>query len=234
MTDRKSKKRRDANSTSLATLALQRGGGFVRILAGDWRRSVIPVPDSLGLRPTPERVRETVYDWLVHLLGGFTGRSVLDLFAGSCAMGLEAASRGAAEVDWVDTNRQVLKNLSASLAKFKASSEQFRGHLGDGLAFVKNTSNTYDVIFIDPPFSQDLQQKALKSAISRLKSEGVIYVESPEKLLAESVLLDLGLVRIRAGSAGQVAFELLALAESQMSTQVKLPRPKKYKGDKAS
>ena len=106
--------------------------------------------------------------------------------------------------------------------------------MGDGLAFVKNTSNTYDVIFIDPPFSQDLQQKALKSAISRLKSEGVIYVESPEKLLAESVLLDLGLVRIRAGSAGQVAFELLALAESQMSTQVKLPRPKKYKGDKAS
>lgn len=202
----------------------------MRILAGNWRRSVVPVPESLGLRPTPERVRETVFDWLTHLLGTFTGLAVLDLFAGSCAMGLEAASRGAAEVDWVDTNRQVMKNLSASLTKFKADTALYRGHAGDAFDFLRKAPTTYDVVFIDPPFALSLQEKAVRGALSVLKPDGLLYVESPQGLLADEVLAQLDLVRIRAGAAGMVAFELLARAASPISTQVKLPREKRKVG----
>ena len=95
MAVRKNSRRLGASNSSLATPAPVRGAGSVRIVSGKWKRSVVPVACAEGLRPTSERVRETVFDWLTHLFGTLEGCDALDMFAGSGAMGLEAASRGA-------------------------------------------------------------------------------------------------------------------------------------------
>lgn len=207
-------------------LSPQRGVGSVRILAGQWKRSVVPVPVSLGLRPTPERVRETVFDWLTHLFGSLDGLCALDMFAGTGAMGLEAASRGAASVDWLEVNRQAAASLRATLVRLKADTEAFRVFLTDAFAFTDRPSRTYDVVFIDPPFAASLQEKAIRQVLGSLSADGVIYVESPGKGVSDELLETLGLVKVRAGSAGVVVFELLARASGAMASRVRLPRTK--------
>lgn len=211
---------------SLAMTARVRGTGSVRIVSGKWRRTVITVPTAEGLRPTSERVRETVFDWLTHLFGSLEGRVVLDLFAGSGAMGFEAASRGADIVHWVDVNKQSIGGIQAGLRRLEADMNK-KAFVSDAFIFLKQVQRPYNLIFIDPPFSLDLQEKALASAKEVICEEGLLYVESPQALLSEETLIKMDLVRVRAGSAGAVRFELLALAGSAMASLAKLSKEEK-------
>ncbi len=184
---------------------------------------MVTVACAEGLRPTSERVRETVFDWLTHLFGTFEGRDVLDMFAGSGAMGLEAASRGADHVDWLDIHRPGIAGIRQVLVRLGAD-EHKKACVADAFRFLQDVPRCYDVIFIDPPFGLDMQVKAARAALNALKNEGLLYVESPEELLSDEALESLGVVRVRSGSAGAVRFELLAKAGSVMAG---LARPSK-------
>lgn len=198
----------------------------MRIVGGDWRRTPLRVGVREGLRPTSERVRETVFDWLGHLLGGLAGVRVLDLFAGSGALGLEAASRGAASLDAVETDRACAAAIRETVAKVGAW-DRVRVVQGDAFAFLAaSRPEAFDLVFIDPPFARDLQEKALGAVKGVLAPEGLVYVESPEATLPDDALGRLGFVRVREGRAGAVAFELLAREGSRMSGLAKLPKMK--------
>lgn len=215
-----------AHPSSLAMPAPQRGTGTVRIVSGRWRRSIIQVCAAEGLRPTSERVRETVFDWIAHLFGTIEGIRVLDLFAGSGAMGFEAASRGAQRVDWTDINRAGIAAIRTTLAKLGAK-EGFTAHVTDAFRFLNASPDLYDLIVIDPPFAADLQKRAVEASLVRLAPEGLLYVESPVERLPDDVIESFGLVRVRSGSAGAVRFELLARAGTPMAAQAKLSKEEK-------
>lgn len=173
-------------------------------MSGKWKRSVVPVACAEGLRPTSERVRETVFDWLTHLFGTLEGCDALDMFAGSGAMGLEAASRGADYVDWLDIHRQGIAGIRQALTRLGADDHK-QARVADAFRFLQDAPRSYDVIFIDPPFSLDMQVKAARAALGALKEEGLLYVESPTELLSDEALESLGVVRVRSGSAGRRA-----------------------------
>lgn len=193
------------SSASLATA--RRAGGIVRIVGGDYKRTPLKVEDFAGLRPTPERVRETVFDWIPHLLGGCAGRSFCDMFAGSGALGLEAASRGAEKVVSIDTNRACTKAIAGVVQKLGAAS-CVKVVCTDAFQYLERTDEVFDVIFIDPPFATHLQQQAMKTALRRLREGGLLYVES-DKAIAEADFQALGLSVLRQGKAGQVHFFVL-------------------------
>lgn len=226
MAVRKNSRRLGASNSSLATPAPVRGAGSVRIVSGKWKRSVVPVACAEGLRPTSERVRETVFDWLTHLFGTLEGCDALDMFAGSGAMGLEAASRGADYVDWLDIHRQGIAGIRQALTRLGADDHK-QARVADAFRFLQDAPRSYDVIFIDPPFSLDMQVKAARAALGALKEEGLLYVESPMELLSDEALESLGVVRVRSGSAGAVRFELLAKAGSGMAGLVRLSKEEK-------
>ncbi len=187
---------------------------------------MVTVACAEGLRPTSERVRETVFDWLTHLFGTFEGRDVLDMFAGSGAMGLEAASRGADHVDWLDIHRPGIAGIRQVLVRL-GGDEHKKAYVADAFRFLQDVPRCYDVIFIDPPFGLDMQVKAARAALNALKNEGLLYVESPEELLSDEALESLGVVRVRSGSAGAVRFELLAKAGSVMAGLTRPSRKEK-------
>ena len=130
----------------------------VRIIGGQWKRTPLTVLDAEGLRPTPDRVRETVFNWLSHLLdGSWEQAHCLDLFAGTGALGFEAASRGAARVVMVEDNAVAVRQLEATKEKLKAENIDIRR--GDALAaassLASKAENGFRVIFLDPPYHQD-------------------------------------------------------------------------------
>jgi len=152
-----------------------RATGRLRIIAGRWRRQLISVPDVPGLRPTHDRVRETLFNWLAPYL---EGASCLDLFAGSGALGFEALSRGAKQVTFVDNSRLAIKTIHDNAKKLKA--EPIEIITGTCPASVPPLSFApYDIVFLDPPFHQEL----LISSASWLEESGYlnakahIYVE---------------------------------------------------------
>lgn len=208
-------------------------GTGVRILGGLWRRTPIEVPGREGLRPTGERVRETLYDWVQHLFGTLAGRSVLDLFAGSGALGLEAASRGAAELDAVELDRRSAEAIRAVLRRVKAPAGM-RVHALDAWRFLREGTSQYDLILIDPPFALDLQARAVRESLARLKPDGLLYVESAEIWVPDALLAELGLVRVRAAKAGMTAYELLVRASSPLAAAAKLPKASKVEKKKAA
>ena len=213
------------HATSLSTPKAPRGAGKVRIVGGMWKRSALEVASRDGLRPTPERIRETVYDWLVHLWGGLDGKRVCDLFAGSGAMGFEAASRGAAAVDWVDVERVNTINITRTLERLGAPSGM-KAHRADAFTFLASGGEDYDLVLIDPPFSRDWQAKAAGAALGRLAPEGLLYVESPERALDEALVESLGLEPVRRATAGRVVCELFARKGSVMATMKKIKEKK--------
>ncbi len=180
---------------------------MVRIVGGRFKRTPLAVDDRDGLRPTPDRVRETVFDWLMHFFGGtLEGLSVLDMFAGSGAMGLEAVSRGAAHADIVEMDRRSARRIQDAVEKLKA--EEAAVVNNDVFAFLQRTATTYDVVFIDPPFAAGLQKKALSAVAGRLNAGAYVYVESPAEF-PETALAAEGFESVRRGKAG-VVFYLLA------------------------
>jgi len=171
----------------------------VRIIGGDMRSRVISFPDADGLRPTPDRVRETLFNWLGQTL---YGRTCLDLFAGSGALGFEAASRGSERVVMVEKNPSVCRSLQDNLKKFVCANVSV--HCRDGLEFITRDAQRYDVIFLDPPFGSDYLPGLLERMPQHLNENGVLYVESGVAIDAPPPWLV-----VKSGRAGQVHFQLL-------------------------
>lgn len=210
---------------SVPTCAKSRAGaGVVRIVAGRWRRTPIAVLGREGLRPTPERVRETVFDWLSHLVGSLDGVKVLDMFAGSGAMGFEAASRGAESL-FVERDPAAAAAIAATIRKLQAE-DVCRVAAGDAFAVLSREPGPYDFIVIDPPYADERQLDAIAAAKEVLAPEGLLYVEHPDEPLSQAALDRLGLTVVRSAKAGQVVYALLARAESAAA---KLAKPFKEK-----
>ncbi|MDN5752449.1 MAG: 16S rRNA (guanine(966)-N(2))-methyltransferase RsmD [Nitrosospira sp.] len=144
----------------------------VRIIGGEWRSRLITFPGRADLRPTPDRVRETVFNWLGQDL---SGKTCLDLFAGSGAMGFEAASRGAEQIVMVESNPEVLKALEINSRKLNARQIQLAAT--DALRFVDADRRLFDIIFVDPPYRLDLLPELLSRLPSHLAENGLVYVE---------------------------------------------------------
>lgn len=204
----------------------------MRIVGGRWRRTPLAVAGRLGLRPTPERVRETVFDWLAHLFGTLDGRSALDLFAGSGALGFEALSRGMRRADFVELDRAQAANLKAVAGRLSDDRAEAAVHLGDAFAFLDRPGGSWDVVFIDPPYALGLQDEAIARAAGRLSRDGVIYVERAGDRTSPEVLAASGLVRLRAMTAGQVACELLGFADGPLAALAKPEKPLRGKAAK--
>lgn len=179
----------------------------VRIGGGEWRSRVLHFPESLGLRPTPDRVRETAFNWLGQAL---TGLHCLDLFAGSGALGFEALSRGASSAVLVEQNPAVYRALQQNAGLLKA--DRARIVRQDALGFLAGDCQRYDVIFLDPPFGQHWLARLLPLMPTRLNVGGVLYVEA-EAAIDAPVAWRL----LKQGRAGNVCYHLLELAHEQES-----------------
>jgi 16S rRNA (guanine(966)-N(2))-methyltransferase RsmD len=155
----------------------------VRIIGGTWKRTPLPVADRPGLRPTPDRVRETLFNWLGQDL---TGWRCVDAFAGTGALGLEAASRGAADVLLVEAEGALVDQLRALVKKLDARNVRVqRGNALTVLAALPPAG--VDAIFLDPPFDAGLFDKALALARPALVTEGFLYLEAPEAWQPEAL-----------------------------------------------
>ena len=175
----------------------------VRLIGGSLKRSKLPVADRPGLRPTPDRVRETLFNWLGPDLSGWR---VLDAFAGSGALGFEAASRGAAEVLLLERDPALARSLQASQARLQA--QALRVENTDALAWMARcTPARFDLLLLDPPFDAGLQAPALAVAAPLLAAAGLLYLESPAALAPQQ--MPAGLALARQGRAGAVHYHLL-------------------------
>lgn len=188
----------------------------MRIIGGQWKRTPLPVLDAEGLRPTPDRVRETAFNWLNHLLDGDWSRvRCLDLFAGTGALGFEAASRGAASVVMVEDNLAAVRQLEATKAKLQAVQVTIRR--GDALAVTqelaqraRDAESRFQVIFLDPPYHRDWLPRMLPLCEQLLADGGMVYAEAEIALDPEAPPDWLaGWHIVRADKAGMVFYHLL-------------------------
>jgi len=181
--------------------------GRVRIIGGQYRRTPIAVADVPGLRPTPDRVRGTLFNWLEHRLGSLAGRRGLDLFAGTGALGFEMASRGAREVVLVDSSARAVEALRALAQRLGAPVTVLQGDWRSACAR-PGMAGSFDVVFLDPPFDSGLLVPALAQAAPLLAPGGLVYAEAPVALDAQ-ILQGSGFEGVRAGHAGMVYYHLL-------------------------
>jgi 16S rRNA (guanine966-N2)-methyltransferase len=172
--------------------------GQVRIIAGRYRGRRIKVASRPGLRPTPDRVRETLFNWLGQWL---EGESCLDLFAGSGALGFEAASRGAARVVMVEADRAAFAALEAARALIGAANVELV--FGDALGYLARSQERFGVVFLDPPFRQNALPAALERLEPRLAQGARIYIESASACAPGARWREL-----RRDRAGQVSYQL--------------------------
>lgn len=179
----------------------------VRIVGGSLRSRLIDVPDAIGLRPTPDRVRETLFNWLGQDLSGL---ACLDLFAGSGALGFEAASRGARDVTMVEQSPKVLAHLRKSLTTLKTANVRIVAH--DAIKFLESTTEQFDVVFLDPPYRQDWLERVEPHLARVLRPGARVYAES-ETPLGRLAHLE----TVRTGRAGQVHYQLLEATEATNS-----------------
>jgi 16S rRNA (guanine(966)-N(2))-methyltransferase RsmD len=174
----------------------------LRIVGGTWRSRLLTFPDVVGLRPTPDRVRETVFNWLGQIMDG---KRCLDLFAGSGALGFEALSRGARQIVMVERDSKVLRALKENASALKAENCEIVA--GDALKFLEQEARRFDVIFVDPPYQMDLLPLVLPRLPPHLEDDGLIYTEadSPLEFAADWQVW-------RQGKAGMVHYYLLKKA----------------------
>lgn len=172
--------------------------GRVRIIGGHYRRRLLEVAARPELRPTPDRVRETLFNWLGQEL---TGLTCLDLFAGSGALGFEAASRGATRVVMVEGDRDTITALERNRAALGAS--QVEIVRGEAQAWIDRARESFDVVFLDPPFRQNAVPALLQQVALRLAPRARVYVESEAPVEAPAPWREL-----KRSRAGQVSFQL--------------------------
>lgn len=192
-----------------------RGEGEVRIIGGAWRSRRIRFTDRPGLRPTPDRVRETLFNWLGQDL---EGQSCLDLFAGSGALGFEAASRGAAKVVMVERDAQAWRALEDNRKALDAAAVTVQRD--DALEFLGRHDGRYDVVFADPPFAEfgDDGWGRLFAALPKvLKPHAKLYCERAYCERNEALAPGRGWTVLRSGRAGQVSYQLLQFAAVEES-----------------
>ena len=180
------------------------GSGEVRIIGGQWKRSRLPVADRPGLRPTPDRVRETLFNWLGQDL---TGWQCLDAFAGTGALGFEAASRGATMVLMNESDGALTTQLSTIAVKLKATNVRIQR--GDGVAALREcAAGSMHLLLIDPPFDGEQFKPALSAASQAVAKDGFIYLEAP-RAWTEDELAEVHLELYRHLKAGAVHAHLL-------------------------
>lgn len=177
MARRKKSNLKAASHAGADTRSNRKNANALRIIGGDWRSRKIPFIDAQGLRPTPDRIRETLFNWLQ---GDVYGASCLDLFAGSGALGIEALSRGADDVVFVEKNQSVANQLTDNLKTLNSDSEVLQGDAlkllsGESLGFKK----PFDIVFLDPPYRKGLLEDSLQSLFENelLEKNGLIYLE---------------------------------------------------------
>lgn len=178
--------------------------GTVRIIAGQWRGRRLRVPDIKDLRPTPDRVRETLFNWLAPYING---ARCLDLFAGSGVLGFEAMSRGASKAVMVDESLEVIQILKEQLVLFDAvNGEVYRARIPGEL---KNVSEPFDVVFLDPPYQSGLLLPACRYLEEHgfLAEGALLYLEASDPLKEND--LPAGWQIIKSSQAGQVAYHLV-------------------------
>ncbi|MGY8861422.1 MAG: 16S rRNA (guanine(966)-N(2))-methyltransferase RsmD [Pseudomonadales bacterium] len=195
----------------------QAGRQSLRIIAGEWRGRKIPFATAVGLRPTQDRVRETLFNWIS---GPVPGATCLDLFAGTGALGLEALSRGAKQVNFVDLSNIATNSLNDNLKLLPIAADQIakveQMSSFNWLRSYKDRATTdeqierYDLVFLDPPFALALMQDTLKALFDSqcLSDKATIYVEQPQPL--EELLLPEGWKLHRSKKAGQVFYGLIS------------------------
>jgi 16S rRNA (guanine966-N2)-methyltransferase len=177
--------------------------GFIRIIAGKWRGRKLPVHNIEGLRPTTDRIKETVFNWLMN---DVVGSSCLDCFAGSGSLGLEALSRGAKSLTLIEKDSQAAKQINANLSLLNADNATVEK--ADSLAYLTTVQQQYDLVFIDPPFRKNLAEPIcqLLETAELLTLNALIYVEIESELVDFSVPNNWSLIKEK--SAGQVSFRL--------------------------
>ena len=181
-----------------------RAGHEVRIIGGLWKRTRLPVADKPGLRPTPDRVRETLFNWLGHDLMGWR---CIDAFAGTGALGFEAASRGASEVLLVEQDADLVEQLRSLQARLQATAVQVQR--GNGVTALQRVApGSIDLAFLDPPFDAGLYEKLLALAAAPLSADGLVYLEAPQAW-TDAQLAPYGLALHRHLKAGAVHAHLL-------------------------
>lgn len=182
--------------------------GKLRIIAGKWRNTKIPVENVAALRPTPDRIRETLFNWLqVQILEA----RCLDLFAGSAALSFEAASREAKLVDCVEKDPRLIANIQ-SLSKQLQAEKVIQVHCADSMQWLEKCTSKYDIIFLDPPFKQKIIPPILQTIKDKalLNTNARVYVEFEKgfDLIAE---LQADWEVLKTARAGEVQAYLLAL-----------------------
>jgi pantetheine-phosphate adenylyltransferase len=175
----------------------------VRIVGGRWRRTPVAVPDIAGLRPTPDRVRETLFNWLGARIEGLR---CLDLFAGTGVLGLEAASRGAKRVLLIERDRHARQAIARTLDRLDPDGavELVGGDAWDQLRRLAAAGDRFDLVFVDPPFAADQWHQALAALPAVLASEALVYLECDA-----SFALPAGWESVRTARAGRVRYHLL-------------------------
>ena len=180
----------------------------VRIIGGQWKRTRLPVANVPGLRPTPDRVRETLFNWLGQDLSGWR---CIDAFAGTGALGLEAASRGASEVRLIEQDSALVAQLTRLQTRLQATA--VRVERADGVSALKRLgAASMDLVLLDPPFDSTLLSQALPEAVRVLAPQGFVYVEAPRRW-PDDELAALGLAAYRYLKAGAVHAHVLQRIE---------------------
>ena len=180
----------------------------VRINAGEWRSRLIKFPDAEGLRPTPERVRQTIFNWLGQDL---TGLNCLDLFSGTGVMGFEALSRGAIAVTLVEKSSPAYKALISNKQLLQADKADILHQ--DALQFLNQNTLKFNIIFLDPPYNQEWLPKLLPLIAMHLHAEGLVYVEAEYALDESQLNASAGFMAdwqiVKQNKAGNVFYHLL-------------------------
>ncbi|SEP85584.1 16S rRNA (guanine966-N2)-methyltransferase [Ectothiorhodospira magna] len=179
--------------------------GRLRIIGGQWRSRRLPVPDGPGLRPTPDRVRETLFNWLQPMI---SGARCLDLFAGSGALGFEAASRGAATVVMVERDGRVAAHLKTQVTALGAAHVEILAR--DGLTYLATCDDGFDLVFLDPPYGKGLLSGCLVhlSRPGLLRPGARVYLE--QALSEPAPELPTGWTVVKETQAGEVLGRLVA------------------------
>jgi 16S rRNA (guanine(966)-N(2))-methyltransferase RsmD len=204
--------KRTVRTTAAAPVRRADAPNRVRIIGGRYRRTPIPVADRAQLRPTPDRVRETLFNWLSHRVHDLAAVRGLDLFAGSGALGFELASRGARQVVLVESDPELVRRLVA--LRDRLGAHEVEVIHGDAIQVARELPPaSFDLVFVDPPYREPLLAPALELARGLLAPGGSIYAEA-EAALKDSQLQALGLQAVRSGRAGRVHFHLLGLQQA--------------------
>lgn len=185
---------------------MKRSPGQLRIIGGQWRSRLVEFDGETGVRPTPDRVRQTLFDWLAPLIDG---ARVLDLFAGSGALGLEALSRGAARVDFVEKGRSQADSIEAALGRLEARTRASVA-CGDALDYLRRCSSRYDIVFLDPPYDAGLLEPVLALLPGLLSPVNRIYLEWRK---GQAPALPPGYRGLKEKAAGQVSYGLITHPE---------------------